>query len=223
MAKKVSTKDNELEGVQNVLSTSEAFIEKYQKQLIYGLIAVAVIVLAIILFRNNYLQPRSIDAQNEISKAQQYFAVDSFRIAVDGNLETLGFKEIVSEYSITSSGNLAAAYAGICYYKLGQYEDAIKYLSEYNGKGSSLGIEAIGLIGDCYVELGNTEKAIGFYEKAIKKNNDVLSPIYMKKAGIAYESLNKPAKALELYKTIKDNYPTSSEASDIDKYISSLQ
>ena len=223
MAKKVSTKKNEFEGVQNVLSSSEAFIEKYQKQITYGLVAVVLIVVAIIAFRSLYFQPRSIEAQNEISKAQHYFAADSFRIAVEGNLECIGFREIVSDYGITPSGNLAAAYAGICYYKLGQYEDAIKYLSEYNGKGSYLGIEITGLIGDSYIELGDIEKAVRFFNKASKANNNILSPIYLKKAAVAYEALDKPARALELYRKIKDTYPQSTEASDIDKYISRLE
>ncbi|MDR0811450.1 MAG: tetratricopeptide repeat protein [Paludibacter sp.] len=223
MAKKVSTKHDELENVQHVLGTSEAFLEKYQKQITYGLVVVALIVLAIFAFRNWYIVPRSVEAQNEISKAQNYFAIDSFRVAVEGNLECIGFHEIVSDFGITPSGNLAAAYAGICYYKLGQYEDAVKYLSKYNGKSSYLGIEVIGLIGDCYIELGNTEKALSFFNKTIEKGNEVLSPIYLKKAASAYESLAKPTKALEMYKKIKDAYPSSSEASDIDKYISRLE
>ena len=66
-------------------------------------------------------------------KAQNYFAVDSFQVALDGdNKDVMGFKEIASEYGITASGNLATAYAGICYYKLGQYEKAIKYLTQYD-------------------------------------------------------------------------------------------
>ena len=43
---------------------------------------------------------------------------------------------------------------------------------------------------------------------------------YLKKAGIAYESLNQYSDAVKAYTTIKEKYYNSLEASDIDKYIS---
>lgn len=223
MSKKEKQHD-ELENVEQVLSTSEAFIEKYQKQMLYVVGAIVLVVIIVLAFRNFYLKPREVDAENEMYKAQTYFNTDSFKIALEGKAnEFIGFKEIVSEYGITSSGNLAAAYTGICYYKLGQYDNAIKYLSQFDGKDEYFSTSVVGLTGDCYVELGETKKAISFFEKAADMNNDVLSPIYLKKAGIAYESLNQPEKALEFYKKIKDDFSKSAEASDIDKYIARLQ
>jgi len=73
------------------------------------------------------------------------------------------------------------------------------------------------------VELGETDKAISYFEKAADKENAVMSPVYLKKAGLVYESLNKPDKAEKEYTKIKDNYPKSPEASDIDKYIARVQ
>lgn len=223
MSNKAEKKHDELESVQNVLTTSEAFIEKYQKQILTGLGVVILIVLAILAFRNFYLKPQEENAENEMGKAQTLFAVDSFKVALNGNKDILGFKEIASEYSLTSSGNLANAYAGICYYKLGQYENAIKFLSQYDGEDEYFNTTVIGLIGDAYAELGKVEKAIDYFEKAADKKNEAVSPVYLKKAGVAYESLKKPEKALEYYTTIKDSYPKSNEAQDIDKYIERVQ
>ena len=42
---------------------------------------------------------------------------------------------------------------------------------------------------------------------------------YLKKAGIAYESLKQYGDAVKAYTTIKEKYFNSMEASDIDKYI----
>ena len=76
------------------------------------------------------------------------------------------------------------------------------------------------LIGDFYVNMGNTKEGISYFEKAAKEaDNEVISPIYLKKAGIAYENLKEYDKAVKAYTTIKDKYYTSMEASDIDKYI----
>lgn len=219
MANKEDKKHDELENVEHVLTSSEAFIEKYQKQILFTVASVVLIVLAILAIRNFYLQPREIAAENEMGKAQVFFAADSFKVALDGNKDFIGFKEVVSEYGITPSGNLAAAYAGICYFKLGQYENAVKYLSQFDGEDSYFTTSVIGLIGDSYVELNETSKALDYFEKAADTDNSVLSPIYMKKAGTVCESLKQPEKALEFYTEIKDNYPKSTEAADIDKYI----
>ncbi len=224
MSKKDEIKHKELENVEHVLSASEAFIEKYQKQIIFGVGVVVMIVLAVLSFKNFYLEPREIAAQNEMYKAQAVFSTDSFRVALEGDgVESIGFKQIASDYSITSSGNLASAYTGICYFKLGQYENSIKYLTQFDGKDSYFTTSVIGLIGDCYVELNESSKAIDYFEKAAMQENMVLSPVYLKKAALVYESLKQPDKAEKNYTIIKDKYPNSPEAADIDKYIARVQ
>jgi len=224
MSKKDEKKHDELVNVENALTNTEVFIEKYQKQILIGVGAIVLVVLIALSFRNFYLQPREIAAENEMYKAESVFAKDSFRLALNGGgADLMGFKEIVSNYGITSSGKLAAAYAGICYYKLGQYDNAIKYLSQFDGEDTYFTTSVIGLTGDSYVELGDKSKAISYFEKAADKDNAVLSPIYLKKAGLVYESLNQPEKADKAYAKIKDNYPKSPEAADIDKYIARVQ
>jgi tetratricopeptide (TPR) repeat protein len=224
MSKKEEKKHDELENVQHALTTTEAFIEKYQKQILIGVGVALIVVLAVLSFNNFYLQPREVRAENEMSKAQAAFAADSFKIALDGKgVQIMGFKEIASQYSITQSGKLAAAYAGICYFKLGQYENAIKYLSQFSSDDKNFATTILGLTGDCYVELGETAKAVSYFEKAADKDNAVISPVYLKKAGFVYESLNQPEKAEKAYTKIKEKYPKSSEASDIDKYIARVQ
>ena len=224
MAKKEEKQHNELENVQHALTSTEAFIEKYQKQILIAVGSIILVVLLVMSFKNFYLDKREIAAQNEISKSQAAFAADSFRIALEGKgVESLGFKEIASEYGITSTGKLASAYAGICYFKLGQYDEAVKYLSKYSGSDNYFSVSVIGLIGDCYVNLNDNTKAIGYFEKAAGKDNAVLSPVYLKKAGLIYESQNEAEKAEKVYTQIKEKYPKSAEASDIDKYIARVQ
>lgn len=224
MSKKEEKKHDELVNVEHALTSTEAFIEKYQKQILMGVGAIVLIVLVVLAFRNFYLEPREITAENEMYKSQNFFAKDSFRLALEGTgVESIGFKGIASDYGITNSGKLAAAYAGICYYKLGQYENAIKFLSQFDGKDTYFTASVIGLTGDCYVELGDKSKAISYFEKAGDKDNAVMSPVYLKKAGLVYESLNQPEKAEKVYTTIKDKYPKSTEAADIDKYLARVQ
>ena len=219
MSKNVKKKD-EFANVEQVLSTSEAFIEKYQKQILIAVCAIVAIVLLALAVRNFYIKPREVAAENEMYRAQVHFANGAFEQALNGdNFETIGFRAIAASYRMTSSGNLATAYAGISYFRLGDYQNAIKFLSKFRGRDAYLATSVIGLIGDSYVQLGEIQKAIGFFEKAAGAKNTVLSPIYLKKAGLAYESLGQMDKAARSFQAIKDLYPTSQEAADIEKYI----
>ena len=222
MSKKVK-EPAELETVGRALSSSEAFIEKYQKQILIGVGVIVLVVLAVMAVNNFYLKPRVVSAENAMYKAQELFAVDSFKVAVDGNgKDVMGFKEIASEYGMTASGNLANAYTGICYYKLGKYQDAVKYLTQYDAGDDYFKTSVIGLTGDCYAELGETGKAQDYYSKAIGQKNE-LSPVYLKKAGILFETKGQAADAEKMYLQIKNDYPKSMEAGDIDKYLARVQ
>lgn len=218
--KSKSTPDN-LQNVENVLTRSEIFIEKYQKQIIYAVGVVVLIVLAVLALRNWYLVPRENQANAKLAVCQTYFAVDSFQVALNGNGtdQCIGFKGIIDEYSWTKAASLANVYAGICYYHLGDYKNAIHYLKKFDADDINESYAAIGLIGDCYVNLGQTEEGIKYFLKAADTKNDLISPIYLKKAGIAYESLGKYKEALAIYTKIKDQYTQSQEASNIDRYI----
>jgi tetratricopeptide (TPR) repeat protein len=219
MSKNLKKKD-EFASVEQALSTSEAFIEKYQKQILIAVCAIVAIVLLALAARNFYFKPREVAAENEMYRAQVHFANGAFEQALNGdNFETIGFRAIATGFRMTSSGNLANAYAGISYYRLGDYENAIKFLSKFRGKDSYFSASVVGLIGDSYVQLGETQKAIGFFEKAANMKNDVMSPIYLKKAGLAYESLGQLDRAARSFQAIKDSYPRSQEAVDIEKYI----
>ncbi|MDR2823930.1 MAG: tetratricopeptide repeat protein [Prevotellaceae bacterium] len=223
MSKKKKEKQDSFENVETALSSAELFVEKNKKSILYALGGVIVIVLLILAFRNFYLKPRETTAANEMYKTQLVFARDSFRVALEGDAQIVGFKEIASDYSITKTGNLANAYAGICYFKLGDYNNAIKYLTQFDGKDKYLSTTVLGLIGDCYANTNETDKAISYFEKAASKTDDVTSPVFLKKAGMAYESVQKFDKALTAYKQIKANYPNSIEGQDIDKYIARVQ
>lgn len=220
MATKKKESEKELE-VGEIISRSEQFVEKNKNYLIYGIVAIAAIVGIILGYHYGYAKPQGEKAQLAIFRAEQYFEKDSFNLALNGNgIDVEGFEEIIDQYGSTKTGNLAKAYAGICYYKLGDPQTAIKRLKSYKGNDENIAPTMTGLIGDCYVSTGNTKEAISYFEKAASKaNNAVLSPIYLKKAGIAYESLNQYKDAIKVYTEIKEKYNLSTEASDIDKYI----
>jgi len=223
MAKKVIEKKatSAEKEVGEFVSRSERFIENNKKNISYGIIALAAIIGAIMAYNYLYLVPKSEKAALAIYRGEQYFQVDSFNLALNGNgVDFDGFEYIIDQYGGTKSGNLAKAYAGICYYKIGDMASAIKHLKSFKSDEDNVEPAIIGLIGDCYVESGDVKQGISYFEKAASKaNNDLISPIFLKKAGIAYESLQQYDKAVKAYTAIKEKHASSMEAMDIEKYI----
>ena len=217
----MATKEKGTVEVEELVSKSELFIETYSKKFISGIIALIVVVGAIFAYRPLYSLPRQQKASAALFKGEQYFARDSFQLALNGNgADYDGFEAIIKEYGSTDAGNLAKAYAGICYAKLGENEKALNYLKSFSASDNMISPAVTIALGDCYVNMDNTKEGIKCFEKAAKDaNNVVLAPIALKKAGIAYESLKQYKEAVKVYTTIKEQYFNSMEAADIDKYI----
>jgi tetratricopeptide (TPR) repeat protein len=153
-------------------------------------------------------------------QAQKYLELDSINLALNGDGNYLGFLDIAKEYKFTKAGNLARYGAGICNLHLGNYQEAIDFLDKYSKKDKVIGSIAIGATGDAYVELGNTDKGLAKYLEAAEfAGNSFNTPLFLMKAAELYEINGKYADALKLYEQIKEEYPTSTEGSSIDKYI----
>jgi tetratricopeptide (TPR) repeat protein len=220
MAKKIENADEKIVAVEEALSRSEMFIEKNQKIIIIALAAIVIVVLGFLGYRKFISEPREIKANNEIFSAQGYFEQDSLDKALNGDGQNAGFIDIINDYGSTKAGNLAKYYAGVSYLKKGEFQKAVEYLEDFSTEDPLVGPMAIGALGDAYLELGKNEKAVAQYMKASSaSDNELTSPLFLMKAGMTYELLGTYDKALEVYKTIKTNYPRSFEGRDIDKYI----
>ncbi len=224
MAKKKTSTDIGFENVENVLSKTEKYIEENQKSLTIIVLVIALITGAYLGYKKLYLAPTELEAQSEMYIAEKYFEKDSFRLALEGDGSYMGFIDIIDEYGITKCANLANYYAGICYFKLGEYEEAIECLKKFESDDIMVATVAVGAIGDSYVELGELEKAVEFYMKAAeRKKNDFTSALFLKKAGMVYEELDNYKKALEVYERIETQFPKSEESRDIEKYITRVK
>jgi tetratricopeptide (TPR) repeat protein len=220
MAKKIDNTEEKIHAVEEALTKSEKFIEKNQKILTIIIGSAVVIVLGIFAFQKLYIAPREKAAQGQMFQAQKYFEQDSLNKALNGDGQNLGFLDVIDEFSMTKSSNLAKYYTGIIYLKQGKYEDAITYLKKFDSDDEFVGPMATGSIGDAYMELGQKDKALEYYLKAsTQQDNDLTSPLYMMRAAFVYEDLGKFDKAVELYEKIQKEHLKSTEARDIEKYI----
>ena len=183
-----------------------------------------VVVLGFFGFRKFYLAPREKDAQAQMFMAEKYFEMDSINKALKGDGNYIGFLDIIDQYGITKSANLAKYYTGICYLKKGEFEKAIEYLKKFSSDDAYVGTMALMGIGDAYMELKQVDKGADYYMKAAdRKKNEFITPVALMKAGWAYEILGKNEEALKVYQQIKNDYPRSTEARDIPKYIAKLE
>ena len=221
MAKENVQKDEErLEQIETTLGKTEMFIEKHQKSIMIVIAAIIVVILAVFGFKKFVVEPREAAAQTVIFRAEQLFENDDYATALNGDGNNAGFLDVINEYGSTKTGNLARYYAGICYLNTGDFNNAIKYLGEYKGKDQIVRPLAIGAMGDAYMELDNAAEAAKCYERAANETaNSFTGPMFLMRAGLAYEMVENYKKALDMYKTIKAEYPNSNEGFNIDKYI----
>ena len=215
--------EERLENVEEALSKTELWIEEHQKTLWGILIALLVVAFAIFGI-NRYRQKRNETASKQIFNAEAAFEKENYDVALNGDGNNVGFLDIISNYGSTKTGKLASYYAGICYMKQGNYNDAIEYLKKYSNNDQILSAMALGAIGDCYMELGNNAEAANYYGKAARKNpNNFTSPMFLSKEGMTYEIMGNYGKALEAYKSLKKDFPLSNEAFEISKNIANLE
>ena len=209
--------DNTVAEVDGAISKSELWLEKNQKNIMYALIAIVLVVAAG--WGWNYLKSDSnAKAEKEIYSAQFLFEEGDFEQALEG------FEAVIDEYGSTHAGNLAKAYAGLCQKNLGNDQEAVALLKAYSGSDNVIAPAILCALGDCYVNMDNNSEAAKTFEKAAKAaDNAEFSPLYLKKAGLAYEAAGDNASALKVYQSIRDNWFETSIGQSIDKYIVRVQ
>lgn len=211
---------------ERVVAGAQQFWSKNSKAI---LIVLAVVVLGVGgLFAYNYLVkgPEELKASEAVWKAEEYFRNDSARLALNGDGINQGFLKVISKYGSTKTGNRAKFYAGACYLQLGDFNNAIKYLKDFDTDEVIAGMRADGLLGDAYSELGKKEEAIASYKKAgtAFPEDEINSPEYLFRAALLLADAGKTQEAVELANQIKDKYPRSvmpeaQGGQDIDKYL----
>lgn len=223
MAEDTQNQD-QLEQIGSSLTKVEQFVENNKKTVLYVVAAIVVVICGVFAYKNLYLDKQQDKALAAMWPAENQFRIDSFHIALYGNENVTGFIDIVDEFGGTKAGNTARYYAGCCAMRLGEFETAIEYLSDFSTDDPIIESEAICLLGDAYSETENYKKAVSLYKKAAKvADNELLSPRCLMKAGLVYEKLGEYDNAIEAYQTIKKEYDGTPEASSVEKYITRAQ
>jgi tetratricopeptide (TPR) repeat protein len=229
MAKKATEKEqgNDLlenpEVLAQQISKTEEYLEN-NKGVSFGLLAVLVLAIGGYFGYNYYSDNQNSAAMSEMFQAEYYFEQDSLDLALNGDGNTLGFKDIIEEYSGTESANLANYYAGIAFLKQGDFQSAILYLEDFSSSDLLIQARAYSLIGDAYMEQADYTNAVLYYNKAADYNeNKFFSPLYLMKAALAYEKMDDKAGAIKSYDRIVKDYWNAGEVQDAKKHKARLE
>ncbi len=212
------------------MNKTELFFEKNGRLMSYIFLGLLILAALIFGYRSLIVLPRAEKAAEMIAEAQNRFdsATPDFELALHGDANGAGFLDVVEKYGSTPSGNLAKHYAGICYLRTGDLENAAKYLAKFSPvkgiPGSLINAQNYGLQGDVAVEQQNYAQAVKFYEKAVKAaDNNMTTPMYLRKAGLAEQALGNNEKAAGYYERILTAYPASMEAREAEKLLGSVK
>ena len=216
------TKNPNAEAVAEAVSRTELFFKENSKPLVIPVAVIIILAVGFFLWHKFAYEPARAEAQEQMYPAENNFRNAEYELALNGDGNVLGFAQIIEDYG-KKAGKAVYMYAGICELQLGNYNEAISYLTSYKGKDSILRARATACIGDAYAGLSEYEKAAAYFEEAASIADNMFAAGYLLKAGVTYEELGQYDKALAAYRTIKDKYPQSMEGYDIDKYISRIE
>ena len=222
------TKQNvaEPESLGEAMNKTELFFQKNGRLVTYIFLALLVIAALVFGYRSLIVQPRIEKAAEMIAQAQARFEAENpdFELALQGDANGAG----IDQYGSTPSGNLAKHYAGICYLRMGDLENAAAYLAKFSPvkgiPGALINAQNYGLQGDVAVEQQNYAAAVKFYEKAVAAaDNNMTAPMYLRKAGLAEQAQGNTEKAAAYYERILTSYPASMEAREAEKLLGSAK
>jgi tetratricopeptide (TPR) repeat protein len=201
----------------------EHWIEQNPK-IVFGVLGALIIVVGGFFGYRYWMGSQDDLAQKEMFQAVRYFEADSLDLAMEGDGNNLGFKQIIDDYGMTDAANLANFYAGAISLKQGKFPLAVLYLKDFKSNDQLVQARAYSLIGDAYMEQKNYEEAASYYEKASSYNpNKFFTPTYLMKAGLAFEKANQKEKAIKAYQRVIDEFWESSDYQNARKFKARLE
>jgi predicted negative regulator of RcsB-dependent stress response len=209
----------EADGTESLRKIQSSF-EKNQKGIIGVVVAVVVLVGGYFGYKNFVEAPKEEKAASALFSAERWFELDSLNYTLNGDGQHPGALTVIKKYDGTKAANLARYYAGMSYLRTGDAKNAIAQLEKFDGKGTPFQYLAYGGLGDAYMETNNAAKGIEMYKKAAANEKDnFITPLYLFRAALANERSGKTDEAKKMYLELKNKYPYSMQARDIDKYL----
>lgn len=219
----------------NVINRAQGFWNKNSKAIIY--ISSAIILLAggYLVYKYMFKLPKEEQANNAVFVVQKRFVefssaqTDSAKktlagVVLNGDGVNTGALKFISKHGGTEAANLCNYYAGAAYLYLKQFDKAIKHLKDFDTDATQIQSRAYGMLGDASAELKKNEDALDYYKKAadVNKKDEFTTSEFLFRAALFAETIGKKKDAIDMYKKIRDDYPLTERAANIDSYLARL-
>jgi tetratricopeptide (TPR) repeat protein len=222
--KKISKKELKHDALLDSLGRVTGFYEDNKKMVQYALAALVVLVIGSYAFVQNRATQNN-DASAKLATVYPFYDKDQYQIAIDGVPErkVTGLKSTVEEYGGTNAGNLARFYLANCYFNVGKYDEALSNFDDFSASEQYLVVSRLTGIAACYEAKREYGKAAEQFEKAVAKYpKDVDAAVNLNSAAANFMLAGNKERAIELFKKLKKEYPTSQVAREADRHIQRL-
>lgn len=222
--KKISRKEMKEDKLVMTYFEATTWYEKNKKLVSSVLTGLAIVVIAAVVIRNN-IASNNEQANTELGKVIKYYDQSNYEAAINGvpQENVRGLQAVVSEYGGTHAGKFAKFYLANSFFATGNYDKALEYYLDVDINDDLIQASAYAGAAACYESKSDHANAAMYYEKAAQRGkNNVQAAEQLHHAAMNYAAVGKKEKAVELLKKVKKNFPTSSIAREVDRYIASI-
>jgi outer membrane protein assembly factor BamD (BamD/ComL family) len=213
MSKRLSKEELESDPLIENYNRAAAYVSENSSFLTILALAFIAIVGGIIGY-NYYASAQEDQAQELLSVAENYYNQADYENALYGDeFElTYGFDQISEEFPRTNAGNIAHFYAAVSSYELGDIENALIYMEDFDVPEGILGVGPLTFHSKLLLANESYEAAADkFLQAANWDENSVTTPSNLFEAAQAHYSAGNFEQANALATQITDDYPQSGQ------------
>ena len=216
MSKRLSKEELESDPLIENYNRAAAYVTENKGFIISTAIALVIIIAGIFGY-NYYSSAQEQEAQQLLSVAENYYNQADYENALYGDeFElTYGFDQIAEEFPRTNAGNIANYYAAVSSFELGDVENALMYMEDFDVPKGILGVGPLSFHGKLLMANESFEAAADkFVQAANWDENSVTTPSNLLEAAQAYYKAGNLERADELAAKIVEEYPQSGQIAD---------
>lgn len=224
MSKKQVKEELEQDVLLETFSKAQSFYDKNKNTVIGSAIAVIILIAGSVGYYY-YAEAQESEAQELMGQASQAYLQGNYEKALTGSDAdfTVGYKQIINNYGMTDAANLARYYAAVSTFKLGNYQEALKYIENYEVPAGIMGVGPLSFHAVIHTELGNHAEAAELYVKAAEWNvNDSTTPYNYLEAANAFHDAGNAEKAQQYAQKIIAEYNNSDQVTEAERLLGML-